>query len=232
MIVRFELAGVREQELNANLTNECFPNESIVCGERVWCALHATIWWWFAPNSVGVNTLRWRTYCHKQTDLVPSCGITATAKQFCGRCKSGMLKWDRSYETSHPDIDREHRAIFEHLNEMETAIRQGAGREHIVDMIVFLQQYTLVHFSREEAVMACTKCPSHGANCAAHRHFEDRLEGWMEMLSSTGTPVSILEDIHSETCRWIENHIGQIDIGLRVSPRLERPALEAQGSAI
>ena len=126
-----------------------------------------------------------------------------------------MLLWEARLETSHPDIDREHRQIFAQLNEIEDALRQGAGRERIIDMILFLQQYTLVHFSREESVMACTNCSRHKANCSAHRRFEERLEAWIAVLSSPGMPVSVLEDIHAETCRWIHAHIGQVDVGLR-----------------
>ncbi len=63
--------------------------------------------------------------------------------------------------------------------------------------------------------MACTNCSRHKANCSAHRHFEQRLEAWIAVLSSPDMPVSVLEDIHAETCRWIYAHIGQVDVGLR-----------------
>lgn len=129
-----------------------------------------------------------------------------------------MLVWKPQYETGHPEIDREHKAIFEHLNQIGAALRTGAAPAQVTQMILFLQQYSLVHFQREEGVMACTGCAKHGANCAAHRQFEKRLEGWISILSSSGMPVSILEDIHTETCRWIEAHIAHVDVALRDHP--------------
>ena len=126
-----------------------------------------------------------------------------------------MLHWNSRHETGHADLDREHRAIFDQLNAIGLAIRCGAGRDQIVVMIELLQHYALVHFRREEGVMACARCPHHGANCAAHRVFEERLERWLDLLSSSGTPVSVLEDIHTETCRWIESHVVNLDSALR-----------------
>jgi len=126
-----------------------------------------------------------------------------------------MIIWNANFETDHPDIDREHRGICDRLNQIEIALDAGAGREQIAEMVSVLLSYTLVHFRREEAAMACVRCPLRGENCIAHAKFAGRLERWLEVLTIPDVSTVILKDVHAETCRWIEQHLLQIDSSLR-----------------
>ena len=128
-----------------------------------------------------------------------------------------MLAWNPDFETGHPDIDREHREICESLNKIERALLAGAGREQIAEMVAVLQRYTLIHFRHEESVMACADCPLHRDNCAAHTVFAARFERWLEVLTIPSMPLTLLQDVHAESCRWIQQHLTHIDVGLRRS---------------
>jgi len=126
-----------------------------------------------------------------------------------------MTTWSARFETGHPQIDAEHREFIRQLQALKAAIDAGAGREQTVELIVILQKYALGHFAREEAHMLNVKCPATGANCSAHREFARKLDGWLELLSYSGTPVSLLLEVHRESIQWIENHILNIDCRLR-----------------
>lgn len=126
-----------------------------------------------------------------------------------------MIVWNASFETGHDDIDREHQEICERLNQIGTALQAGASRELIVAMVTLLKDYTSAHFSREEAAMACLKCPLRTDNCAAHEKFSARLERWLEVLTIPEVNTVILKDVHEESCRWIQQHLLQIDSSLR-----------------
>ena len=130
-----------------------------------------------------------------------------------------MLHWRPELNTGDPDIDREHQEIYAKLNEIGEAIRKHDSPEVISQLIAVLQHYSNAHFRREERAMSCSRCPMHGANCAAHAYFSERLKIWMTIISSSGLPVSLLEDIHEETCRWIEQHIEKIDTSLKEENR-------------
>ena len=129
-----------------------------------------------------------------------------------------MIIWSEEFETGHPAIDQDHREICERLNQIEVALDRGAGREQIAEMVSLLQNYTLVHFQREEDAMACAKCPRHGENCAAHTQFAARLDRWLEVLTIPCMNGTILRDVHAESCRWIQQHIRKIDSSLRQVP--------------
>ena len=128
-----------------------------------------------------------------------------------------MLTWHPDFETGHPEIDRDHQEICLRLNQIELAIAAGAGREQIAEMVGLLQHYTLVHFRKEENAMACAKCPRHGENCVAHAKFAARLERWLEVLTIPGMSLTILQDVHAESSRWLVQHLTHIDSSLRQS---------------
>jgi hemerythrin len=126
-----------------------------------------------------------------------------------------MSTWNPRFETGHPNIDAEHQEFFRRLDSVRTAIDAGEGRERIIDMITILQQYTLGHFSREEAHMRRVNCPALVANCTEHQEFAHRLDAWLTLLSTGVEPISLLVDIHREATAWIESHIVNIDCQLR-----------------
>lgn len=126
-----------------------------------------------------------------------------------------MTTWSQEFETGHSQIDAEHREFIRQLNELKAAIDAGAGTERTVELIVLLQKYALGHFAREEAHMHRVGCPTHKENCAAHAEFADKLAGWLELLTYSGTPVSLLTEVHRESLAWIVAHIKNIDCGLR-----------------
>ena len=126
-----------------------------------------------------------------------------------------MTTWNERLETGHAQIDADHKEFFRQLHAVKVAVDGGAGRERMVELITILQQYVLGHFSREEAHMVRVACPALGANRNAHRDFAQRLDRWLELLTMSGTPVSMLLDVHRESVSWIEAHIINIDCRLR-----------------
>ncbi len=126
-----------------------------------------------------------------------------------------MTAWSARFETGHPKVDAEHREFFRQLNTLKEAVDDGAGREVVVELITILQRYAQGHFEREEDHMERFGCEALEANRAAHREFSRKLEGWIEILTFSGTPVSVLLDVHRESTAWIEKHIVNVDCRLR-----------------
>lgn len=129
-----------------------------------------------------------------------------------------MLEWSTSLETGNADIDRQHQEIFAKLNSIETAIHGGADRECLIRLITALLDYSYIHFHHEEHAMNCSRCPFQSANCDAHEQFILRLRGWLAVIMAGDAQTSLLAEIHTESCRWIRNHIEKVDIGLLQQP--------------
>jgi hemerythrin len=132
-----------------------------------------------------------------------------------------MPTWDSSLETGHPRIDADHREIFGQLKRLRTAIDSGEGRERTLELILVLQRYAHLHFALEEEYMRRVGCPAYKENVAAHAEFVAKLEGWLNVLTISGSPAAVLSDVHRDATAWIHGHIKSVDCQLRGCRLLE-----------
>jgi hemerythrin-like metal-binding protein len=125
-----------------------------------------------------------------------------------------MISWTPALETGHPVIDDDHKKLVANLNELDAALKKGAGKDQVVPLIAFLNRYAREHFVREEAHMARVRCPAAAANQQAHREFVAKLDGWLVKLQS-GASLPLVLEVHRETSKWIGAHIVSVDCKLR-----------------
>lgn len=125
-----------------------------------------------------------------------------------------MIQWNDSLMTGHALVDNDHRQLINTLNELETALQNGAAKEQIGNIIAFLNKYAREHFTREEAHMIKVRCPAHAENCRAHAEFVAKLDGWVAKLNNGASTTLVLE-VYRETSNWIRSHILKTDCQLR-----------------
>ncbi len=126
-----------------------------------------------------------------------------------------MIAWSPALETGHPIVDNDHKQLIAQLNALSDALHQGAGKESLVEMIVFLNRYARDHFAREEAHMQRIGCPAYQENCRSHDQFVAKLEGWVARLNSGGASTSLVLEVYREASGWIQSHIVGVDCKLR-----------------
>ncbi len=125
-----------------------------------------------------------------------------------------MIQWNDTLATGHPVVDNDHKQLIQSLNELDEALKRGAGKEQVVAIIAFLNKYTREHFYREEAYMTKVGCPSRIENCAAHAALIAKLDGWVKRLEA-GVNTSLVLEVYRETSQWIQGHILKVDCKLR-----------------
>jgi hemerythrin len=125
-----------------------------------------------------------------------------------------MIQWTDTLATGHAMVDTDHRKLIDSLNELETSLKNGAGKETIGKILEFLNSYTREHFAREEAYMKNVACPSYDENCREHALLISRLDTWLERLNQ-GTSISLVLEVHREIANWIRSHILKTDCKLR-----------------
>ena len=126
-----------------------------------------------------------------------------------------LIRWDPArMSTGVETIDEQHQELIEMINRLHEACRQGKAKEELREMIRFLQDYTVRHFSFEEGVMEEHQCPSRVANRAAHAEFLQRFTDLVEEFDK-GHSTSVLVDLKDLTSRWLTSHICGIDSKLK-----------------
>jgi hemerythrin-like metal-binding protein len=126
-----------------------------------------------------------------------------------------MIQWTDSLATGHQMVDQDHQQLIKSLNELEQALKNGAGREQVTQLIAFLNDYARGHFSREEAHMVRVGCPAHAENQREHQQFVARLDGWVSRLKFEGSSTPLVLEVYRDTSAWIRAHILKVDCKLR-----------------
>ena len=127
-----------------------------------------------------------------------------------------MLEWKSEYETGVPDLDTQHKVLFDNINRIGKLLdKQDIERAEAAYLLNFLEKYAAQHFSGEEACMARFRCPAHERNKTEHEMFLEILTVATGEFESAAMPKKVLERMHESMVWWINNHILKVDINLK-----------------
>ncbi|MBU0752201.1 MAG: hemerythrin domain-containing protein [Gammaproteobacteria bacterium] len=132
------------------------------------------------------------------------------------------IQWSKKFETGNPDIDREHRHLFDLVNLLDTALEKP--EPHILSM-VFLQLagYICHHLVSEESLAARYQVDA-ALQERLHREHQTfvaeigRLQHLME-----ASPVKAARDLHACLIDFINNHVLTTDFALAAALPGNRP---------
>lgn len=128
------------------------------------------------------------------------------------------IKWNQSFLTEVPDIDRQHRRLVTLVNDLHHALREGRTQERMKEILDELVKYTSEHFSFEEKLMA--RC--NYSDLEAHKRLHENLvkqvmdiyRGFESGRNCIGIETfNFLKD-------WLTNHIMRID--MKYSPTMKK----------
>lgn len=102
-------------------------------------------------------------------------------------------------------MDAQHRKLVDLLNQLETAMQKGKGREVVGQVLGELIRYTQTHFLSEESLMAAHRFPDLAAHKIEHAKLTQRVVKFKTdfdggKVALTIPVLSFLED-------WLVNHI-------------------------
>jgi hemerythrin len=141
-----------------------------------------------------------------------------------------MLHWNEQFETGHPLIDSQHQMLISYLNRLEAMTRNtNPSRqevEFILNLIDFVETYTLVHFKHEEGCMIRFRCPAHAENKLAHQQFLEYFREFKRRFEIEGCRPDVLRELQETFAGWIQQHILNIDLRLKpcLAPNIEKEA--------
>lgn len=115
-----------------------------------------------------------------------------------------FVAWSDEYALDLPEIDDQHKVLFEILNSLWAAIVNRAKHEEMVDIINRLEQYTVSHFTAEEVYMRAIGYADFDAHRETHKAFVTRLADEKRLVESGGAPgLDLLKFLRD----WLANHI-------------------------
>jgi len=121
-----------------------------------------------------------------------------------------FIQWKERYNINYKEIDQQHRALLDILNELIALVERGAEAAEVAAIFSQLCGYALTHFTREERYMRAVGYPGLDRQLAEHQGFIQKLLG----LNQTYDPADpeLLRETRSFLQKWYLDHILRSDM--------------------
>jgi hemerythrin len=120
-----------------------------------------------------------------------------------------LLDWKNEYSVDIQSIDKQHKKLFDMINQLHDAMKSGVGAKFVPVILNSLVSYTRDHFADEEKLMRQAAYPAYTTHKAEH----DKL---------TSEVVKLVQDMEAGRCTmsmqlleflrdWLQKHILSTD---------------------
>jgi hemerythrin-like metal-binding protein len=120
-----------------------------------------------------------------------------------------IANWNSRYETGIGSIDFQHQSLFEALNKLADAFRDGAAKVQAEECLAFLVQYAFEHFQAEEQVMREIGYPGLAPHLALHAELMERVHD-LQAKHRQGEPSTM--EVTIFLAEWLKHHINEADM--------------------
>lgn len=114
------------------------------------------------------------------------------------------IEWCADYMVGHDDIDAQHKRLVEIINTLGQDL-EGPSPLSIDQTLNALAQYTIYHFSYEEALFSQSGYPDFLVHQEQHKHFIDKVLTYRDDFEN-GNPVDAIK-LYAFLKMWLVNHI-------------------------
>lgn len=122
---------------------------------------------------------------------------------------TGTFRWTEAYRVNIAVLDQQHQKLFETVNELDEALRTGAGNAAVERVLDKLVEFTLEHFAVEERLLQQHGFPGLPTHRTQHEMFRQRIAAYLEdhRAAKPGTAVSLLFFMQG----WLTQHVLKTD---------------------
>lgn len=117
---------------------------------------------------------------------------------------SPLVIWQEKYALGMPEIDDQHRMLFDIMNKVWDGIIRNADSSIMEIALEDLERYTMLHFTEEEIFMRNINYPHFNQHVFLHQKFVERISN-EKNKAQQGQKIS-LELLHFLR-DWLVNHI-------------------------
>jgi len=121
------------------------------------------------------------------------------------------VTWKDTFKIGIAEIDAQHRELFSRLDRLESALREGKGREIVFTTFQFLDNYVQRHFRAEEELQALYRYPHLPLHAAEHAAFKKRLNELEDRLTLEDPSEKLAIQIRALLTNWLITHVTNLD---------------------
>ena len=120
-----------------------------------------------------------------------------------------ILTWDESYSVNVRELDQQHKKLFDMLNKLLEAMKEGKGKEVVGSILRDMESYTILHFRAEEKYMKQYEYPGYEEQKNQHEKYVAKIASFKEDLKSG--KITLTMEVMQFLRDWLSNHIQKID---------------------
>lgn len=113
--------------------------------------------------------------------------------------------WSEEYSVDVPEIDDQHKILFELIDRLDRAIKERRGSAACEEILGELIEYTKVHFSLEEALMRLANYPKFAEHCQLHSELIAEVEAMSAKVKDGQVAISF--ELMQFLRNWLTKHI-------------------------
>ena len=121
------------------------------------------------------------------------------------------IAWDEELMTGNVLVDMQHHKIFERVSNLVALCEDGSDAVKLQDTLEYLINYTVRHFTDEEALQLEYHYPGYEAHRKMHDKFKVTVSDLMQRFKASGSSAELSSDVNRIVIRWLANHIKNED---------------------
>jgi hemerythrin len=126
------------------------------------------------------------------------------------RAMTQFVEWSAALSVGIDEIDAQHQALIDLINEVQDAVAGGCERERQLDALGRLAEYTKIHFAVEESLMRIFGYPDYERHKAQHEGLvRSMLDLQRRLAVEQEAPID--EGLMRHLKHWLLDHILQSD---------------------
>lgn len=121
-----------------------------------------------------------------------------------------LFTWNNEYSVGVGSMDSHHKKLFEIINRLHDAMKDGQAEGNIGALVKELADYTHYHFSEEEKLMDQIQYAGKAAQLREHDAFREKMQEFVAKVNG-GKALSSVAEISDTAVRWLREHILGMD---------------------
>ena len=121
------------------------------------------------------------------------------------------IVWCDSLLIGNELVDNQHKEIFKRINELVFACEGAPGSGKIEEILKFLVDYALRHFTDEELLQLEYHYPEYKKHKGMHDDFMAEINGFMRRFKESGASAGFTGELNSFLVNWLITHIQKHD---------------------
>ncbi len=122
-----------------------------------------------------------------------------------------MIQWRESLAIGVEEIDNQHKELLKRFNSLLSACEEGQGVAKLKELLGFLDDYVVTHFTAEEKLQETCGYPGFEEHKKLHDSFIERISEIHNEVLIEGVSVHHVLETNNILLKWLINHISVED---------------------